>query len=119
VRVTRVIEGSPAHKAGLKGEATLTWKQAMAGVLTMTPIAPLVLPFVSSSDHGGPGDLILAVDGKRVHNREELEQAMSRFRPGDTIYFSVLREQSGLRQIPVQLVEYPDTSLDAATVMAK
>jgi hypothetical protein len=119
VRVTRVIEGSPAHKAGLKGEATLTWKQAMTGVLTMTPIAPLILPFVSNSDHGGPGDLILAVDGKRVHNREELEQEMGRFRPGDMIYFSILREQSGLRQVPVQLVEYPDTPPDAATAMVK
>jgi hypothetical protein len=119
VRVTRVIEGSPAHQAGLKGEATLTWKQAMTGVLTMTPFAPLVLPFLSESEHGGSGDLILAVDGKRIHTREELEQEMGRFRPGDTIYFSVLRERSGLQQIPVQLVEYPDTAPDAATAMAR
>lgn len=113
VRITRVIEGSPAQQAGLKGEGTLTWPQAMAGVLTLTPLAPFVLPFVTNSDHGGSGDLILAVDGKRIHNREELEQEMKRFRPGDTVYFSVLREQSGVRQIPVHLAEYPDTPTTA------
>jgi PDZ domain len=113
VRITRVIEGSPAHQAGLKGEGTLTWQQAMAGVLTLTPLAPLVFPFFTDSEHGGSGDLILAVDGKRIHDREELEREMVRFRPGDTVYFSVLREQSGVHQIPVQLAESPDTSTTA------
>ena len=116
VRITRVIEGSPAQQAGLKGEGTLSWQEAMTGVLAMTPLAPLVLPFVTESEHGGSGDLILAVDGKRIHNREELEQEMKGFRPGDTVYFSVLREESGVRQIPVQLAEYPDT---ATTAMAR
>ena len=116
VRVTRVIEGSPAQQAGLKGEGTLSWQEAMTGVLAMTPLAPLVLPFITDSEHGGAGDLILAVDGKRIHNREELEQEMKGFRPGDTVYFSVLREQNGVHQIPVQLAEYPDT---APTAMAR
>ncbi|HJY83336.1 MAG TPA: PDZ domain-containing protein [Candidatus Binatia bacterium] len=116
VRITRVIEGSPAHKAGLKGEGILTWQQAMGGVLTLTPLAPLILPFFTNSEHGGSGDLILAVDGKRIHDREELEREMLRFRPGDTVYFSILREQSGVRQIPVQLAESPDT---ATTAMAR
>src|SRR5262245_26197799 len=113
VRITRVIEGRPAQQAGLKGEGTLTWQEAMAGVLTLTPLAPLVLPFVTDREHGGTGDLILAVDGKRIHNREELEQEMKRFRPGNTIYFSVFREQSGIHQISVQLTEAPDTSTTA------
>ncbi|MBI3798386.1 MAG: PDZ domain-containing protein [Deltaproteobacteria bacterium] len=113
VRITRVIEGSPAQQAGLKGEGTLSWQEAMAGVLTLTPLAPLVLPFVTDREHGGSGDLILAVDGKRIHNREELEQEMQRFRPGNTIYFSVFRDQSGVHQIAVQLTEAPDTSTTA------
>jgi PDZ domain-containing protein len=113
VRITRVIEGSPAQQAGLKGEGTLTWQEAMAGVLTLTPLAPLVLPFVTDKAHGGTGDLILGVDGKRIHSREELEQEMQRFRPGDTIYFSILREQSGVQQISVQLTTAPDTSTTA------
>lgn len=119
VRITRVIEGSPAQQAGLKGEGTLTWKQAMTGVLTMTPLAPLVLPFLSENEHGGPGDLILAVDGKRVHNREELEKEIAPLRPGDTIYFSILRDDRGLQQVAVQLTEYPDATSDSTTAMAR
>jgi len=110
VRVTRVIEGSPAHQAGLQGEGTLSWKHAVAGVLALSPAAPLVLPFLSESKHGGYGDLILAVDGKRIHNRDELEQELGRFRPGDVVYFSVLRGESGLRQIPVHLTDYPGST---------
>lgn len=119
VRITRVIEGSPAQQAGLKGEGTLTWQQAMAGVLTMTPLAPLVLPFLSEHEHGGSGDLILAVDGKRVHNREELEKEIAPLRPGDTVYFSILRNDRGLQQVAVRLTEYPDATADSTTAMAR
>lgn len=119
VRVTRVIEGSPAQQAGLKGEGILTWKQAMTGVLAITPLAPLVLPFLSENEHGGAGDLILAVDGKRVHNREELEKEIAPLRPGDTIYFSILREGRGLQQIAVRLTEYPDATAESTTAMAR
>lgn len=112
VRLSQIIENSPAHRAGLKGETTLTWTQAMTSVLAVSPVAPLVAPFFPSRDHGGLGDLILAVDGKRIHNREELEQEMARFRPGDVVYLSILREGSGLRQIPVQLADYPTAAPD-------
>jgi hypothetical protein len=110
VRVSQVIEGSPAHKGGLKGEKTLTWQDAVTGLLRMTPGGLLLSPFLTDSPHGGTGDLILAVDGKRIHNREELDQEMQRFRPGDTVYFSVLRDASGLQQIPVQLTEVPSSA---------
>ncbi|MBI3300536.1 MAG: PDZ domain-containing protein [Deltaproteobacteria bacterium] len=110
VRISHVIEGSPAHQAGLQGEATLSWKQAVASGLALSPAAPLVLPFITKSEHGGSGDLILAVDGKRVHNREEFEQEMGRFRPGDVVYFSVLRGEHGLQQVPVHLTDYPDST---------
>lgn len=110
VRVSHVIEGSPAQRAGLQGEATLSWKEALAGLLALSPVAPLAAPFIIQSDHGGYGDLLLAVDGKRIHNHEEFTQEMERLRPGDVVYLSILREGSGLRQIPVQLTEYPDFS---------
>jgi VCBS repeat-containing protein len=91
----------------------------MAGVLTMTPLAPLVLPFLSEHEHGGSGDLILAVDGKRVHNREELEKEIAPLRPGDTVYFSILRNDRGLQQVAVRLTEYPDATADSTTAMAR
>ena len=110
VRIAQVIEGSPAHHAGLKGETMMSWKQAIGNgpsQLPVTPPGPLSRP---SYEHGGRGDLILAVDGKRIHNTEELQKEMDRFRPGDVIYLSVLRGESGLLQIPVRLTEYPDSA---------
>ncbi len=113
VRISRVIEGSPAHHAGLKGEGTLSWKDAVIGVLAASPAALLVSPLLPSRSHDRWGDLILAIDGKRIHNKEEFEQEMRRFQPGDVVYFSVFRMTSGLKQIPVRLTEYP--SAPAAT----
>lgn len=110
VRVSHVIAGSPAHRAGLQGEATIGWKEALTGMLAVSPVGPLATPFITQSEHGGYGDLLLAVDGKRIHNHEEFTQEMERLRPGDVVYLSVLREGSGLRQIPVQLTEYPDSA---------
>jgi hypothetical protein len=115
VRVSRVIENSPAYHAGLKGEATLTWKDAMANILAVSPIAPFLSSGEGPSEHGGHGDLILAVDGKRVHNIEEFNRELQRCRPGDVVYLSVLRGERGLIQIPVRLSEYPtgDTTVAA------
>lgn len=107
VRISRVIEGSPAHHAGLKGEGTLSWKDAVMGVLATSPAALLVSPLLSSRNHERWGDLILAIDGKRVHNKEEFEREMRRFQPGEVVYFSIFRVTSGLKQIPVRLAEYP------------
>ena len=87
VRVIKTTAGSPADQAGLIGETQLSWKTLHTG---------------------RSSDLILAVDGKRVRNLEEFEGEMSRFRPGDLVYMSVLRNESRLRQVPVRLRAYPD-----------
>ncbi|MCS6924821.1 MAG: PDZ domain-containing protein [Candidatus Binatia bacterium] len=110
VRISRVIEGSPAHQAGLKGEGTLSWKDAVMGVLAASPAALLVSPLLPSRNHERWGDLILAIDGKRVHDKEEFEREMRRFQPGDVVYFSIFRVTSGLKQIPVRLAAYPSAS---------
>lgn len=87
VRVTQTIAGSPADQAGLIGETKLSWKTEYTG---------------------RSSDLILAVDGKRVRNVEEFKDELERFRPGDRVYMSVLRNKSQLRQVPVRLQAYPD-----------
>lgn len=110
VRISRIIEGSPAHQAGLKGESTLSWKDAVVGILATSPVALFISPLLSSREHSRWGDLILAVDGKRIHNKEAFELEMKHFQPGDVVYFSVLRIGHGLKQVPVRLAEYPSAS---------
>ena len=110
VRISRVIEGSPAHQAGLRGEGTLSWKEAVVGVLAASPAALFIAPLLPASEHSRWGDLLLAVDGKRIHNKEQFEQEMRHFQIGDVVYFSVLRGEQGLRQVPVRLAAYPDVT---------
>jgi S1-C subfamily serine protease len=110
VRVTGMFEGSPAQRAGLRADGKVQWQHAIAGLLALSPAALLAIPLIMSADKdSGPGDIVLAVDGERVRRREEFEQTMRRFEPGDVVYFSVLRRGSIL-QVPVKLEEYPSTS---------
>jgi hypothetical protein len=110
VRISRIIEGSPAHQAGLRGEGTLSWKEAVVGVLATSPAALFIAPLFPVSEHSRWGDLLLAVDGKRIHNKEQFEHEMRHFRAGDVVYFSVLREGQGLKQVPVRLASYPNVT---------
>jgi S1-C subfamily serine protease len=115
-----MFEGSPAERAGIRAKGKLQWQHAVAGLLALSPAAPLAVPLIMSTAKGsGPGDIVLAVDGERVKKREEFEQIMRRFEPGDMVYLSVLRRGSTLR-VPVKLgqhpsVEDPSTSLAEAT----
>jgi hypothetical protein len=113
VRVTQTVAGSPADQAGLSGETKLTWKNAAIGLLS----SPLLMPFMSSETEytGTASDLILAVDGQRIRDTGEFKKEMSRFRPGDLVYFSILRDEGKLRQIPVRLQAYPNNLLHQHT----
>ena len=42
---------------------------------------------------GHGGDLIVAVDDRRVRDQSDLESAMSRLKPGDTMYLTVIRPE--------------------------
>lgn len=64
---TSVVRGSPADRAGLK---------------------PLEL---DDQDRRVSGDIVTAVDGKRIINFDEFQYAVRTYKPGDTITLSVLR----------------------------
>jgi S1-C subfamily serine protease len=66
VLVLGVRPGSPAETAGLKGT-----QRKSEGYL--------------------PGDVITAVDGKKVTNQAEFGTAMRKLKPGDTVTLSILR----------------------------
>ncbi|MCX8086166.1 MAG: trypsin-like peptidase domain-containing protein [Rhodocyclaceae bacterium] len=82
VTILRVLPGSAAEAAGLKG-ATLTRE---GGIV--------------------PGDTILAVEGKRVKSVGELLARLDDFKVGETVSLSVLREG---REIRVSVTLQPGT----------
>jgi S1-C subfamily serine protease len=77
VRVREVDPGGPAARAGILGDG------AVAG-----------------------GDVIVAVDGRPVRSMADVDDVVSRHRPGDGLAIDLLREGSRLR-VQAQLSERP------------
>ena len=82
IYVTRVFANSPAQRAGL-------------------------VPFRSLRDTA-TGDVITAVDGVPVGSVEDMVSYFNSRKPGDEVTLSVFRN-SGSIELPVTLVEWPDT----------
>lgn len=105
VEVLNVRPSSPGALAGLQSRRaglhnfleTLTF----AGMLAFPPIGVGYM-LISDGAIGDWHDLIIGVDGARVHDVSELESALERAKEGDIVYLSVLRAGKRL-QIPVSL----------------
>jgi len=71
VLVAKVVDGSPAAKAGVKGGSNETSVQGQ--------------PYITG------GDVITAIDGQQVSSMEDLAAIVSEHQPGDEVSLSVMR----------------------------
>ena len=94
LEVVGVDPNSPAAQAGLKattGPSAVGAAGATASSM-LGPLNLLVMPLLSKGGSlGQGGDLIVAVDDRRVRSQGDLDAAMARLRPGDTMYLTVIR----------------------------
>ena len=94
LEVVSIDPNSPAERAGLKG-GTGPSAVGAAGATASSMLGPLnllVMPLLSKGGSlGQGGDLIVAVDDQRVRSQGDLDAAMARLRPGDTMYLTVIR----------------------------
>jgi S1-C subfamily serine protease len=110
LEIVSVDRDSPAEHAGLKGRRGMTKlgaTGATAGAL-MAPLDIVTMPLLKKAGQlGQTGDLILAIDDRRVASEIDLETALEDSKPGDTIYLTVTRVvRDGAyqtRKIPVKL----------------
>jgi len=96
--VMSVYPGSPADKAGLQGKRPVNAMGIVGGVAVsvLPPLALVAMPLLRRSGAlGGGGDLIVAVDDRRVRSQKELTDALGHLRPGDTTYVTVIRPLPG------------------------
>lgn len=106
LEVVSVDSGGPAARAGLHGRtkmSSLGETGATAGAL-LPPLDIVMMPLLKragSLGHGG--DLIIAIDGKRVRDNLDLQTALASLKPGDTIYFTILRTMPDHSQKTLQL----------------
>jgi hypothetical protein len=110
LEIVSIDPDSPAERAGLKGRGGMTKlgaSGATAGAL-MAPLDIALMPLLKKTGQlGQTGDLIVAIDDRRVTGEADLETALGDSKPGDTIYLTVVRLASdGVRKtikIPVKL----------------
>ncbi len=114
LEIVSVDPNSPAARAGLKGRSGMTRlgaSGATAGAL-MAPLDIALMPLLKKTGQlGQTGDLIVAIDDRRVVGETDLETALGESKPDDTIYLTVVRlANNGAREtikIPVKLGEPP------------
>ncbi|MGE0825926.1 MAG: PDZ domain-containing protein [Candidatus Binatia bacterium] len=116
VKVLDIVPGSPAERAGFHGannppeEGQSKLIKAAIVVLAMSPAGPFAIPLAIAHDmymnRQSPGDVIVSVDNQSVSNAQEFTNIMRRYKPRDTVMFSILRGGKPM-QISVQLEEEP------------
>ena len=93
LEVLTVDPNSPAAVAGLHPRTGMNAVGAAGTTLgAMSGLAVVLTPLLARSGAlGVDGDLIVAVDDKRVRNESDLEEELDRLKPGDTMYLTVIR----------------------------
>jgi hypothetical protein len=94
LEVETVDPNGPAAQAGLHATTGMTPLGAAGTTASgmLGPLNMLVMPLLEKGGAlGQGGDLIVAVDDRRVRDQGDLETAMARLKPGDTMYLTVIR----------------------------
>jgi len=95
LEVISVYPGSPGGVGGLKGKTPVSTLGLVGGAL-LGPLAAIVNPLLARSGaFGMDGDLIVAVDDQRVRSKDDLDAAMLKLKPGDTMYLTIIRPLPG------------------------
>ena len=108
LEVLTIDPNSPAAQAGLQARSGMT--AVGAAVSTLSGILPggSILAnkaLATSGAMGQGGDLIVAVDDKRVRDQSDLETAMARLKPGDTMYLTVIRPDGSDERAPHKTIK--------------
>jgi S1-C subfamily serine protease len=82
--IERVVPGGPAAQAGVRGGS----RSVLAGLWELRI----------------GGDVLIAVDGKAVASQSDLNLLLNRFRPGDTVALTIIRDGKKM-DLPVKLGE--------------
>ncbi|MBF6559042.1 MAG: PDZ domain-containing protein [Candidatus Binataceae bacterium] len=125
LEVVSVDPGSPAQQAGLLGRTQMTSvgaSGATAGAL-IPPLDLLMMPLLKKAGSlGKGGDLIVAVDDRRVTNDLDLQDELAALKPGDVIYLTIERAAAdGTKRtlkLPVKLTDGP-TATPATSLAAR
>ena len=108
LEVLTIDPNSPAAHAGLQARSGIT--AVGAAITTLSAFIPggsilATKALGSTGAVGQGGDLIVAVDDKRVRDQSDLETAMARLKPGDTMYLTVIRPDGSDERAPHKTIK--------------
>jgi len=90
LEVLSVRPGSPAAKAGLNANAGFSAPSSVASAIFL-PISLAAHALLHRAGMPGYGhDLIIGVNDNRVHDKTELDQELSKLKPGDSAYINIV-----------------------------
>lgn len=129
LEITSIDSNSPAERAGLKatGDKGGVISAAETASAFLGPIQMLTNGLFEKAAQGNRGDLIVAIDDQRVRSQADLDDAMAKARPGDSLYFTVIRPLPGgdhkTMKIAVNVGKWQpggaDTCADSTTASAQ
>ena len=122
LEVVSVDRNSPAAIAGLRGRTKMS-SIGESGATVSTLMAPLnlfMMPLLKKTGSlGQGGDLIVAIDDRRVVNDFDLESELGNRKPGDVIYLTITRTIADGSQKTLKLpIKLGDAAQAAATADA-
>lgn len=110
VEVAAVEPDSPAARAGLRPARGLSAREVaaatVAGLLTISPAASLAAPVLRATGGVEHGDIILALNGRRVKTQNQFQEVLTRFGPHTVVHLTIRRGEATV-QLPVHLEEWP------------
>ncbi len=97
LEVITIDKNSPAEHASLKATGDKGGMIAAAETASafLGPLQILTNGLLEKAAQGDRGDLIVAVDDQRVRSQVDFDDAMTKARPGDTMYLTVVRPLPG------------------------
>lgn len=121
LEIVSVDPGGPAARAGFHGRTKMTslGESGATASALLPPLDIVMMPLLKRAGSlGRGGDLIVAIDGRRVNDNLDLQTALATLKPGDTIYLTVMRTMPdrSLRTLtlPLKLGDAADAMATAA-----
>lgn len=115
--VMTVYPGSPAARAGLQARTPSTPMGDLGalGSVLFLPVSLITMPLLRRSGALGEfGDLIVAVDDRRVRSEGEFRTALGHLKPGDTTYLTIIRPIPGGSHRTMRIALHIDREVDAS-----
>jgi hypothetical protein len=121
LEVVSVDRDSPAAVAGLRGRTQMTPIAESSATVTslVPPLQLLMVPLLKKTGSlGQGGDLIVAIDDRRVVSDFDLQSELETLKPGDVIYLTITRSMADGSQktlkVPIKLGDAAQAATAAA-----